>query len=85
MEINYIIEKVLNNDDLFDDGKPNDNIKYIPKFLKKIKNNKINLSSKLKSLLKISPKNIYGTDISIDANGEEKDADQYLRKQGFLI
>lgn len=86
MDINYLVEQELNKDNLFDSGKVNENAKYIPFLKRKNKNSEsFKLSAKLKSLFKINPKNIHGTDISVDANDEEKEADEYLRKQGLLI
>ena len=85
MNINYLVENTLKDPDaLFQNGKPNENAKYFPKFSKKIKNSTVALSSKLKKLLHINPRNIRGTEISVDANDEELEADKILRSQGYM-
>lgn len=86
MDINYLVElslkDTLNPDNIFQNGKPNDNAKYVPKFLKKIKDkNPINL----KKIFHINSRNIRGTNISIDANKDEIEADKLLRSQGMIV
>lgn len=88
-DINRIIledQGVDNPDGLFTDAKPNENAKYFPKFLnnaKKVQKTLVN-NLDLKSILKINPTKIKGTNISIDANKDELDADNFLRKTGRL-
>ena len=87
MNINYLIEQLLHKqtNDLFDSNKPNDDAKYVPKFLKNIKSkSNIDFNKRLKSIFTINPRTIRGTNISIDANDDEREADEYLRKQGFI-
>lgn len=75
-----------NPDNLFSSKKPDEHAKYTPKFLNNVKNvqKKVVNGVDWKSLLKISPTKIKGTDISVDANDDEREADAYLRKTGRM-
>lgn len=79
------LKKAKEKLNIFSKDHVNLNAKYTPSFLSKIKKIKSTPQSlNLKALFKINPKVIKGTDISIDANKDEYDADQYMKKHGFL-
>lgn len=88
--INLIVERMLNNKEdpanLFDNGRPNENAKYTPKFLNKIKGfqKATLLGLDFSKLFKLNPKTHKGTEISIDADEEEREADAIMRKDGLL-
>ena len=68
---------------LFDSGKVNDNAKYMPKILKAIKN-ATHKAFDFSKLFKMSSKLIPGTDIPDDANSDEREADDIMRRNGDL-
>ena len=78
-------KKSTDNLNIFSKEHANPNAKYIPPFLSKLKNIKDKAQSlNLKKIFTINPKVIKGTTISIDANKDEYDSDQYMKKHGFL-
>lgn len=81
--LQYLYEKEDLADSIFDNKKPNDSAKFIPKFLKK-KKKKNKLSDELKKILNISRKKIRGMNISTDANDDELEAEKYMRKHGMM-
>ena len=68
---------------LFDSGKVNENAKYMPKILKAIKN-AASKTFDFSKLFKTSSKLIPGTDIPEDANSDEREADEIMRRNGEL-
>ena len=68
---------------LFDSGKVNDNAKYMPKILKAIKN-ATHKAFDFSKIFKMSSKLIPGTDIPEDANSDEREADDIMRRNGDL-
>lgn len=78
--------KTKDPDSIFDNTKENENAKYTPSFLDKVKKIQKNVLMDLdiRNLFKINPKTIKGTNISIDANNEEREADRIMRKDGLM-